>query len=615
MNYFDIPIVDELKHPAAILNPADMEVVAANHLMKDYLGEDPTGGVIYDFITVYPNIEPDKIETGTLLIHYAQHGTDTCSAIITTIREFLLLTIVPEGTIFSIREYEYRQIMDHFPQAMFIANREGHVEYANYALMTLLGSPSLESTRAINIWESENLKASSIMDDMKKVLTTGEHVVSERSYTSHWGKKLKLRYYLYPIKYLETPEKIVGIVEHIPNSEDISHMNESLMLTQKLETLGLLAGGIAHDFNNLLTSLLGYIEDTRQYVPENSPAADNLNQMGDTVKMAADLIHQLLAFSRRQVLSVRQVDINSLVLSLKSMLERLIGENVSLILDLNDIHELWVEIDESQIGQVLVNLVVNARDAIENEGKIVIRTKHVKFRHYENQSQVPDPVTELGDSFVVISITDDGCGIPKDVLPHIFEPFFTTKKEKGTGLGLATSYGIIRQHGGMITVSSQEGFGTTFKIYLPMAKPETRSQDYEELDEEDTTPPPVTQVVIMFVEDEELIRKVTARYLRKQGYSVILASDGQEALEVARRATAIDIVVTDVVMPRMNGIEMVRRLKQIHPGVKVIYTSGYSDEMVGQHRTPDTMFIQKPYTPQHLIKQVASLLGDEYFSR
>jgi two-component system cell cycle sensor histidine kinase/response regulator CckA len=376
--------------------------------------------------------------------------------------------------------------------------------------------------------------------------------------------------------------------------------DERTLQSQKLEALGRLAGGVAHDFNNLLTVILGYAELLTQY-----GADEHAREVGGEIQKAGEraaaLTRQLLAFSRKQVLQPTVLDLNGLVLNLDTMLRRLIGEDVNLTRDLHP-HPLLVKADPGQIEQVLTNLVVNARDAMPKGGRLVVSTGEVPASSH-------GALSVGGRGYATLTVKDTGQGMDESVLKRLFEPFFTTKEVgKGTGLGLATVHGIVHQSGGRVEVESEPGRGSTFRVYLPLtdsvpeAPPADPEPEVEATEEKET---------ILLVEDEEALRKLASRTLQSQGYNILEASDGAAALALCQRhLPSIDIVVTDVVMPNLSGVDLVQRLKLVRPKLKVLYMSGYTDSTVVRHGIEETAvnYLQKPFTPDVLRRKVRELL-------
>jgi PAS domain S-box-containing protein len=379
-------------------------------------------------------------------------------------------------------------------------------------------------------------------------------------------------------------------------------MEEQLRQSQKMEAVGRLAGGVAHDFNNILTAILGYSDLLLARQRENSKIHRELLEIRNAGDRAAHLTRQLLAFSRRQVLEPKVVNLNDVVAGIDTLLRRLIGENIDIQTALDG--QLGnVKIDPGQIEQVIVNLAVNARDAMPNGGTITIETANVKHGDgYSLRHRAIQP-----GSYVMLAVTDKGTGMDEETKSRIFEPFFTTKeKGKGTGLGLSTVYGIVNQSGGHVWVYSEPGKGTTFKIYLPRVDEAVEAPGTKE----SATGTGRSETVLL-VEDDHAVRNITRIVLCNDGYKVLEAANGEEGLMIAgSHAGKIDLVLTDVVMPKMGGLEMVEQLASILPETKVLFISGYPENALHRYGTlpPETSFLMKPFKADTLTNKVRSVL-------
>ncbi len=384
--------------------------------------------------------------------------------------------------------------------------------------------------------------------------------------------------------------------------EKLQKSEEQLRMSQKLEAVGQLAGGVAHDFNNLLTVITGYSDLILSRINEHDINRPKIEEIKKAANRAASLTRQLLAFSRKQVLQPKLFDLNTLVVDISKMLQRLIGENIEMTTMLDQ--EAPINADPGQIEQVLMNLVVNARDAMPTGGRITVETSRIVI----DETFASRHLTVQPGEYVVLAVSDTGSGMDAETQKRIFEPFFTTKAQgKGTGLGLSTVYGIVKQSGGNIWVYSELGQGTVFKVYLPVAiGNETNLQTL-------ATPSamPLGTETILVVEDEPQIRRLAFECLESCGYSVLLSSNGLEAMELMEDPTKpIDLVVTDVVMPHMSGKELADRIANIQPKAKVLFMSGYTNDAVVNHGVlqAGTWYLQKPFALDALARQVRAVL-------
>ncbi len=378
-------------------------------------------------------------------------------------------------------------------------------------------------------------------------------------------------------------------------------LESQLIQSQKMEAIGQLAGGVAHDFNNLLTVINGYSD----FLLELTPSSDSRHMMIEEIyvagERASNLTRQLLAFSRRQLLEPQLLDLNTIVTGMEKMLRRLIGEDIRIATVLQpDLNQIVA--DPGQIEQVIMNLAVNARDAMPEGGQLTIETINMSL----SEAQISLKLDLKSGDYVALIVSDTGIGMSPEVEQHIFEPFFTTKPQgKGTGLGLATVFGIVKQSNGFIDVYSEPGHGTRIKILFPVA-------------EATHTAPPVVEVAsqfgtetVLLVEDEVGVSNVACQALQQRGYHVLQALNGHEALRIfAEQQSSIDLVITDVVMPEMSGRELVERLRSDHQQVRVLYLSGYTDDAVVRHGiiTASDHFLHKPFTPGGLARKVREVL-------
>jgi len=401
------------------------------------------------------------------------------------------------------------------------------------------------------------------------------------------------------------PDLDVDCSAHSPEPVNFSQTQFQRQQSQKLEAIGQLAGGIAHDFNNMLTAIIGYTDLSLRRVGLENPIRRNLEETKKAAERAASLVRQLLAFSRKQILEPKVLDLNDVVKDMEKMLTRLIGENIKLATKLEpDLGS--VKADPSQVEQIIMNLVVNARDAMPRGGKVTIETANVTFDH---QTVLMHVSVKPGE-YVMLAVSDTGSGMDRETQRRIFEPFFTTKDVgKGTGLGLSTVYGIVKQSDGNIWVYSEPGLGTMFKVYLP------RIDNANEVicEKQETVLLRGTETILL-VEDEEVVRGLTKSILMQAGYNVLDAKGGEEAIRVCRAHTGpIDLLLTDVVMPEVSGKEVADRLLELQPSIRVLFMSGYTDEAIVQHGVLDANveFIQKPFTWLGLTRKVRDVLNRE----
>jgi PAS domain S-box-containing protein len=408
---------------------------------------------------------------------------------------------------------------------------------------------------------------------------------------------------------LETGENLMAcedITELKQAEEEKAVLQEQLRQSQKVEAIGRLAGGIAHDFNNLLTVIKGYSELSRIELKEGDALRGNIDEIQNATERAASLTRQLLAFSRRQVMEMKVLDLNTLLRDLDKMLQRVIGEDIELITLLaEDLGR--TKADVGQIEQVIMNLAINAKDAMPSGGKLTIETANVEL----DESYARSHVDVKQGHYVMFSVNDTGVGMSPEVRERIFEPFFTTKeKGKGTGLGLSTTYGIVKQSEGHIWVYSIQGKGTTFKIYLPRVN-EPLEDIRKEVSQEEL---PRGNETILIVEDEEEVRKLAGKILERQGYKILETYNGDEALLVCERhKSPIHLMLADIIMPGMSGSELANLLKPLYPEIKILYTSGYTDNAIVHHGVLEkgVNYIQKPFTLEGLARKVREVLDKD----
>ena len=512
----------------------------------------------------------------------------------------------------TLRESEerYRNILGNIEDGYYEVDNAGSFTFYNNSLCKILGYSKEEMMGMNNRHYMDKETAPRVYQAFNQVYTTGE----------------PLKAFVYKIirkdgteRFLESHVSLLrnakgerigfrgiarDITERKQTEEEMAALHEQLRQSQKMEAIGQLAGGIAHDFNNLLTLITGYSQLSLTDLREDDPLRESINQIKNAGERAANLTRQLLAFSRRQVMEMRVLDLNTLLRDLDKMLRRIIGEDIDLVTLLaEDLGR--VKVDPGQIEQVVMNLAVNGRDAMPKGGKLTVETCNVELE----EAYARKHVAVTPGRYVMFSISDAGAGMTPEVRERIFEPFFTTKeKGKGTGLGLSTVYGIVKQSGGNIWVYSEPGHGTTFKIYLPMVEEELDTLHGR--DEADSSP--MGSETVLLVEDEPLVRDLAHRILSQQGYKVLEAANGEEALCVAREHAGekIHLLFTDVVMPQMGGKDLADQLKILRPDIKVLYASGYTDNAIVHHGVLErgTHFLQKPFSPKALSQKVREVL-------
>jgi two-component system cell cycle sensor histidine kinase/response regulator CckA len=496
-------------------------------------------------------------------------------------------------------EERYLKVVELNPDGIFI-NQDGQIAYANPACLRMLGANSPDQVIGRSPLSFIDPAYHAVVEQrIHRMLATGEAVpFIEEQFLRVDGTPVILEIGAAPIPYGD--HRAIQVV--MRDISDRRRLEEHLRQAQKMEAVGQLAGGIAHDFNNMLTVINGYGEALLRQVPEDHPMAAGLREIVGAGRRSAQVTRQLLAFGRRQVLEPRVLDTNAMVTETARLLKRLIPENIGLTLRLErDVRP--VNLDPAQLQQVLINLAVNARDAITGTGQITIETRNAELdaAYTATHSEVTP------GTYVMIAVSDTGIGMDAETRARVFEPFFTTKPAgQGTGLGLPTVHGIVKQSGGHIWMYSEPGRGTTFKIYFPAAAGlgEAGSAPVE-------LPPPRGSEAILLVEDERAVRVVTRLTLESFGYRVREAGGGAEALEAVRgEGRPLDLLITDVIMPGMNGREVADAVRRLSPGTRVLYLSGYTDNAILQQGVLEAgaAFLQKPFTAAALGRKVREVL-------
>lgn len=435
-------------------------------------------------------------------------------------------------------------------------------------------------------------------DEISRKNLEGISVEMETTRQRRGGARVPVHIFGVP---LISKQKQVGIFAIYADLTESKQLTDQLRQAQKMEAIGRLAGGVAHDFNNLLTSIIGYSQLVMGRLGENHPLGRNLEEVIKAGERAARLTSQLLAFSRKQILQPVILNLNAVVSDMDKMLRRLIGEDIELVTILDPALGC-VKADADQMSQIILNLAVNARDAMPHGGTLTIRTSNIDL---DDAFCKTHSGVEAGPC-VMLTINDTGYGMDREILSHVFEPFFTTKERgKGTGLGLSTVYGIIKQSGGTVEVFSEVNAGTTFKVYLSRV-PEEPLKSKAAISQSS-----LGAETILVVEDEEGVRSLVRSILEMKGYSVHEARDAEDAIDLlARDQYRVDMLLTDVIMPKTSGVELARRFKSQHPDVKVLFMSGYTDAALTNHGVLEsgTALIEKPFTPQSLAQKVREVL-------
>jgi PAS domain S-box-containing protein len=496
-------------------------------------------------------------------------------------------------------EANFRSLVENAPYGICRCDANGRLVEANPALVAMLGFQSAEELLRLN------LAADIYRDPEQRELLLESFRCGhsfdkvEAEWTRQASSAMVVRVAGRPIR---DTHKTVSFELYAEDITEQRALEQQLRQSQKMEAVGRLAGGIAHDFNNLLMVISGYCEFLLQKLGPDPSLRGFAQEIANAADRATALTRQLLAFSRKQVLTPKVLDLNSVVSEHLKMLPRLIGEDIELAaLPAEGLGK--VKADPGQIEQVVMNLVVNARDAMPGGGKLTIETGNVTLDEAYSRRH---PGVTAGD-YVMLAISDSGMGMDAETQSHIFEPFFTTKGQKGTGLGLSMVYGIVKQSGGYIWVYSEVGHGTTFKVYLP------RVADAQE---RPALPPAPAQLTpghetILLVEDEPQLRDLTRQFLERQGYKVLVAENGAVAIEAAQRHSgSLDLLLTDIIMPVMNGRELAQRMAALRPKTRILFMSGYTENAVWRNGMIEnsTNFLQKPFTLDALTRKVREVL-------
>ncbi|MDP2156336.1 MAG: ATP-binding protein, partial [Nitrospirota bacterium] len=496
----------------------------------------------------------------------------------------------------SEREHLITMAIEESGESVIIADREGIIEYVNPAFERITG------------FSRDDVMRESLLTNIKCGL--GEDVCGIVKSGSLWsgifkGKRMDGRDYYEYLSIIPVKDEKGEVTKYVYIGRDITRersLEEQVRQSQKMEVIGKFAGGIAHDFNNILTAIMGYGEMLMDEMKEEDPLRSYVEAIRSSTGRATNLTKSLLAFSRKQTITLRIVDLNEVIRGVEKLLLRLIGEDVQLRTVLSE-RSLAVMADPGQLDQVLMNLATNARDAMPEGGTLTIETGVVDI----DEEYVQEHIFSKPGTHAVLSVSDNGIGMDEETRLKIFEPFFTTKGVgKGTGLGLSIVYGIIKQHDGNINVYSEQGLGTTFKIFLPLIK-----AGVEEIKSVETVMPMRGTETVLLAEDDPDVRKLISKVLVKHGYKVMEAVDGEDAVRVfAENRDKIDLLLLDIIMPKMKGTEAYEELTKISPKIKVLFMSGYTEEVIYRKGVLEKglSFISKPVSPHEILKKIREVL-------
>ena len=581
-----------------LLTPESLEI-AVRETIKVITEKCPADAIVYEFVAKDGSRRWGEV-SGTPLIRDGEVAGVMSVARDITDRKFTEDALKQS-------EKKFRLFLEQTLEGLWVVDADEKTIEVNQSLCSMLGYSESEiiGKKPFDFVAQENLAD---LTSQAAIVSTTTHRSYETVLQTKNGNPFPALFNATTIKdddgaVLGSFALVTDLSEHQKAKQATEQLEEHLRQSQKLEAIGRLAGGVAHDFNNLLTVISNNSDMILTTLSSLDPIREEIEEICKAADRASKLTGQLLTFSRKQIIELRNVDINHSIDDSSKMIQRLIGEDIDLVFK-PETNLGVIKADPGQLDQVLVNLSINARDAMPNGGKLTIETKNIDLDELCCNNK---PDLKPG-KYVMIAVSDSGCGMTKEVQKQIFEPFFTTKKvNKGTGLGLSTVYGIVKKHNGSIDVYSEIDTGTTFKIYLP-------SWDNEVVEQEQIKAEKVVlgQETILLIEDEAMVLDVARRILKRYGYQVLEASNGDEALSRCQEHEGeIDLVLTDVIMPNMSGRESFERLKQLRPDLKVLYMSGYTDDVIANHGIldQDTNFLQKPFNVQSLINKVRDSLG------
>lgn len=490
----------------------------------------------------------------------------------------------------------FHRFFEDAPTGILLVNNDGLIEVANQAFLDLIHKKdgSISGKKLMDVIDT---------NDHFKIIDLLKRLEKEDFVQDHIEVKFREPIVGTAQVFAGRLKERNGFIFHFHDLTKQKQLEVQFTQSQKMQAVGQLAGGVAHDFNNLLTAMIGFCDLLLERHRPGDASFQDIMQIKQNANRAANLVRQLLAFSRQQTLRPQKLDVTDVLIDLSHLLRRLIGVNI----ELNILHgrDVWsIKADQGQMDQVIINLVVNARDAMSGKGTITLETKN-----YTNDKPILfGSETMPKGEWVLIKVEDQGCGIPQENLSRIFDPFFTTKAlGEGTGLGLSTVYGIIRQTGGFLKVESEVGKGTTFSIYLPKLSQQDSVTLEQEKDKERKTSDLTGTERILIVEDEEAVRKFSARALTSKGYEVLEAENGRAALELFKQLKGpVDLVISDVMMPEVDGPTMAKEMQSQYPNMKVLFVSGFTEDRISDYQGKNVYFLAKPFT----LKQLASKVKD-----
>ncbi|MHB8882821.1 MAG: hybrid sensor histidine kinase/response regulator [Thermodesulfovibrionales bacterium] len=610
-------IVETVREPLVVLDP-DLRVLSANrsfYAAFKVVPEETIGKLVYDLgdrqwdipglRTLLEDILPKNKKFDDYEVEHTFSGVGHKTLLLNARRiihkemgsEMILLAIedITERKRIEneLKDYEerFRRLFETAKDGLLLIDKQnGSIVNANPAIVEMLGYRGGEligkQLKDIGLLKDREDFRETIRELIQAGFINYENVFAE----TKQGHLIDVDIYLV--------DRAKFIQCNVRNISERKKLSAQLLQSQKMEAIGHLVGGIAHDFNNILCGIIGYQSLVNEEMKDDDPMRIYLNELTILTEKASVLTRSLLAYSRQQVMELKLADINKIVLGIRNLLDRLIGEDIEFKINMAA-GELSANVDVCQIEQVLLNLVTNARDAMPHGGVLIISTEQVQIDSSFIQA---NGFGEVGN-YVVLSVADTGDGIEEKALLNIFEPFYTTKEAgKGTGLGLAMVCGIIRQHSGFINVYSRPGEGATFRIYLPLMLTEEESFEKAEL-----AAVPSGKETILLAEDDRALREVSRRFLENYGYTVLEANNGENALRVfAGNSDSINLIVTDLIMPKVHGNEVYKRARVTRPDIKCLFMSGYSNDIIQKRGVlrDGVNFISKPFSPYDLLRKV-----------